>query len=131
MKARSPNPNKTWYYKLLVTMAIPLLFIYYNILLPPMSYLKALMADQDGSLYRKTAKAKPPSAKKMFVTNAAIVLVIHAIYYMTRYWWLIAILFTIWLIYDIGLWPAMVSVAIWLVLWFLYRSFRQFKDGFN
>lgn len=128
MKSIRPKPT---YYKLLVTIAIPLLFIYYNVLLPPMSYLKALMADQDGSLYRKTAEAQPPSAKKTFVTNAAIVLVTHAIYYMRRYWWLLAALFVLYLIYDIGLWPAIVNIAIWLVLWFLYSSFRQFKDSFK
>ncbi|PTQ96831.1 hypothetical protein C8P68_104322 [Mucilaginibacter yixingensis] len=132
MKTTRLNHRKSWLYKLMVMLTIPFLFIYYNILKPPVIFIKELIAEQDGSLHSKTPEPRAPDVKRLFLSYAVkkqLVMTVHYLSYLKRYKWPIALLFVAWLIYSIGLWPAVASIVIWFTMWLLNSSYKDFSKN--
>jgi len=131
---KSESSNSSIRYKLWVLIQIPLLFIYYTLLRPVSFYFKDLIAEQSGSIsYKKpqTAHAQSSDFKKAFIFQSVIILLKTIIRYIIQYWWVVLTLFIIWLILDIGLLPAIESVAGWIFLWVIYKVVRGLIKGIN
>ena len=93
-----------------------------------------MIAEQSGSIrYEKPKREQSQSGyiKKAFVIQSVIVLLNTLIRYIIQYWWVVATLFIIWLILDIGLLPAIESVAGWIFLWVIYKAVKGLIKGIN
>lgn len=132
MKSQKDRPsNISWLYKLGVIMLIPWLLIYYSILQPIAIYFKELIAEQNGSIRIGPTRERPlhSSIRKSFILKAAKILTIKLIKYLILFWWLIAALFIVWLVFAIGILPAIENIVIWLIIWFFYKAIKGFiKD---
>lgn len=132
MKSQTDIPPKqTWQQKLVVTLLIPWLCLYYTAIQPINLFFKQLISEQDRSLrYREPTKRKP-DYRENFIKHAAALLANTVIYYSIRYRWLIAGVLVAGLTFIIGLLSTIKCIGVWCLVWVGYTALSSLSKGIN
>jgi len=132
MKSQADIPPKmTWQQKVVVTLLIPCLYLYYTVVQPARKFFKELISEQGSGLRHKERPVQKPEYRETFIKNAALVFAIALINFSIRYRWLIAFFIVSALMLSIGALTTIECVAVWCFLWIGYSTLNSLGKGIN